>query len=161
MLQPYIGLQQVRSNSFDFQSIESTGKIQNINVYSNDDGGTNYFNTSIPVPVRLGIMTNLSEETGDYVQLMTLKNGVISTVMLLSIITGITYDNNKIIITCDQERRMALIAKITSGGDQTPTILQPYPTYNLNVITVELLGTKLNTVVDYEIDISLYISIYN
>jgi hypothetical protein len=109
----------------------------------------------------MGVMTGLSEDNGDFELVMKLKNGIVTTALKPWFVTEISYDDNKIVIGCSQARTVSLRSKIILGEIETPPILQTKPTYNLDVITIELLGTKLSTVDNYEIGISLYISAYS
>jgi hypothetical protein len=162
LMVPPKSLQEVKAINFDFQTIESTEKTRNINVYAGNNGETNYYNTAIPIPVTMGVITNLSQETGDFMLNMYVTNGVVKDDPLGRpwFITDITYNDNKLVITCSESRTVSLISKISWCSEGFPPIFLSRPTYSLNVITVDLLGTKLSTVKDYTFIVTLLISVF-
>jgi hypothetical protein len=93
---------------------------------------------------------------------MTIINDVVTGIEIPWFVTSITYWDNIITIICSEARALSLRSKIYSGGDSVgilPPILSSTPDYSNNVITIKLLGTKLSTVSDYEMGISLFIGV--
>jgi hypothetical protein len=151
--------QNAKAINFDFQTIESTDKIRNINVYSNNNGGTDYYDNEIPVQVTMGTISNLSNSIGDFVIDMKLTNGKLDLITKPSFVVDYMYDNNRISIICTKEGNPVLRVKITKAIEGVPPLLVLVPYYAGNVIYIDFVGTIMRTVPNYTMEFSLLASV--
>jgi len=148
------------ADTFSFKSIQSTNNIGNINVYMGEDN-TNYYDRQLDIPVNTAIMPNLSNANGDYLLYMTLENGIIrSDTSLMSFVNDVKYSENEITIICSGVGQCALRAKISSADINVPSQLSLLPSYSENIITISILGTRLDLIPKYKMVIMLYLALY-
>lgn len=151
-------------NTYTYSTIQSRDTIGNVNVYVNDDGQTNYFDSTIPIKIDVGTMS-FSTTNGEYkVGIVLSKVGNIINVKpetdSFPYIVSSSYSNNNIILTCSRSANGFLLAGITNATTGVPYKLLLNPTYSGNVINIGINGTNLDNVPnDFIINITLMITI--
>lgn len=153
-----------KSINNNYSTIQARDTIGNVNVYVNDNGQTNYFDSTIPIKIDVGTMS-FSTSNGEYrIGIVLSKVGNIFSVKPVTdsfpYLVSSSYSNNKIILICSRSANGFLLGNITNATTGVPYKLVLVPTYSDNIITISINGSNLDNISDdFVINITLMITV--